>query len=72
MQVTERLKRDHDLAVAKARLFDDLVAKLEAITTDYDGHPDVLSSVEVALKVAKLEAHVAERAMRLRYPGVLS
>lgn len=68
----DRLKRQFDLNAAKARLFDELVDTLQAITTDERKHPDVLESVEVALKVAKLRRTVEEKTVALRYPEVRS
>lgn len=60
------IRRQFDLAVEKARLFDELLDTLERITTDEAKHPVVLDSLEVALRVAKLRRRCAEEAVQTR------
>lgn len=64
MSTTRR--RQVDLDEAKARLLDELLDTLESITTDETRHPDVLESLEVTLKYAKLQRKVAENAVAAR------
>lgn len=70
--MTERLKRDHDLAVAKSRLLDELIERLEGLSADEVKHRDLAHSLDVALRVVKLERRVAEQAVAARYPEVRS